>query len=298
MLLPKDVPRFLGCKVVNPTDTLWWDVAIQRMNLPRPLEKLASKKELHDWLGHLLMSTMCSGYPSPPPSKVEMPNNLGAFMHVLAHLRRVGFPAHWIGDFMHSVVTDTLVTALEPYRGRFPVPMPEPTEPEEPRRVRLYEWHANLQALIAETCDALPFALSLPKEFPSLSDIATYSTAVTRVDLSLDPRSRQWGPLTSPFSPAVGALFFKSKWGTWEGLPDMLFGLLEGAPATVGMADPRVQVVLGLEQVDLALGKVSWKMGRAWHARMVREEWSMMLFRADLRAAGKVCFLCVWYSGC
>ncbi|KJA21534.1 hypothetical protein HYPSUDRAFT_41905 [Hypholoma sublateritium FD-334 SS-4] len=285
LLLPKDVPRFLGCKVVNPKDSLWFDVAIQKMDLPLPLEKLASKKELHDWLGHLLMSTICSGYPSLPPFKVEMPNNLGAFMHVLMHLHRVGFPPHWIGDFMQSVVSNNLVTSLEPYQGRLPVPIPKQVKSEKTRRVHLDGWHAGLQVLIAAARDALPFALSLPADFPSLSDIATYSATVTRVDLTRDPRGSVWGPLTGPFSLAVGALFFRGKGRTGNNLPEMLFGLLQGMPVAAGLADPCVQVVLGLEHVDLLLGKVSWKMGRAWHARMVREGWVMMLFRTDLRAA-------------
>ncbi len=292
LLLPKDVPRFLGCKVVNPNDILWCDTVIQTMDLPIPLEKLASKKELHDWLGNLLMSTICSGYPSLPPFKVEMPNNLGAFIHVLTRLRRVGFPPHWIGDFMQSVVSDNLVTAQKPYQDRLPIPIPKQTKPEKARRVHLDGWHAGLQVLIAATRDALPFPLSLPANFPSLADIATYSTTVTRIDLTRDPRNTEWGQSMSPFSHGVGALFFRGRGQVGNNLPQMLFGLLEGMPVAAGLADPCVQVVLGLEHVDLALGKVSWKMSRAWHARMVRESWVMMLFRVDLRVPGKlVCYV-------
>lgn len=275
--------------MLNPIGTLWKDVALQALPLPRPLSTLASKAELHAYLAHLLVSYAVCAVPSPPPTKVEMPNNIGALFRVLTHLPRVGFPAHWAADFAQAVLADTLVAAAAPYADTLPIPLSEHTaqRARAPRRLHLGAWQAGLHAMFAEARAALPFALALPADFPSAADIRTFSARVAAPDLRRDRRVYTWGALISPFAPSVGALFVhpaELKARTADALVALLPDLLEGK------ATARVQVLLGLEHVDLPRGLVEWKMARGWYEKMVREGWVLLVFRTDLRAVGEWCY--------
>lgn len=283
LLLPQDVPRFLGCKVVKPGGLCWDDIILQAMSLPRPLDKLASKKELHTWLAHLLVCTLCSGTPQTPPVKVEMPNNLGAFIHVLIHLRRVGFPSHWIGDFLQSVLADTLVTSAVPYIGKLPIPVSESYKKNSARKINLAPWRADLEVILTLVKDALPFVVTLPSGYPtSADDIHTYSATVDPIHLELDRRSDVWGPLTMPFCPAIGIIFYNGL--NFTDVPELLPQILEGKTTE---ASGELQVMIGVEEVDLSKGVVSWKMSKSWYEKMRREKWRMAAYRTDLKVLGK-----------
>ena len=287
LLLPDDFPRILGCTVLSPLGSLWKDVAIQALPLPRPLSTLASKAELRAYLAHLLVSYAVCAIPSPPPTKVEAPNNLGALLRVLTHLPRVGFPAHWAADFAQAVLADTLVAAAAPHAGTLPIPLSAHTaqRTRTPRRLHLAAWQAGLHAMFAEARAALPFALAVPADFPSAVDIRTYTARVVAPDLRSDRRVYTWGALVTPFSPSVGALFVhpaELKARTADALVALLPDLLEGTKTA------RVQVLLGLENVDLPRGLVEWKMARAWYDKMEREGWVLLVFRTDLRAVGEL----------
>ena len=139
--------------------------------------------------------------------------------------------------------------------------------------------------MFAEARAALPFALAVPADFPSAADIRTYTARVVAPDLRSDRRVYTWGALVTPFSPSVGALFVhpaELKARTADALVALLPDLLEGTKTA------RVQVLLGLENVDLPRGLVEWKMARAWYDKMEREGWVLLVFRTDLRAVGEL----------
>ncbi|KAF8968714.1 hypothetical protein BDZ97DRAFT_2056141 [Flammula alnicola] len=282
LLRPHDVPRILGCEVVNPQSSGWDDIAVKHIKLPRPLDKLASKKELHTWLAHLLLCILCNGIPHPP-SRVDLPNNLGAFFHVLVHLHRVGFPSHWIGDFIQSVVSDNLVTDVAPYLGRLPIPMTEVNKRKASRRIHLDPWQAELQVILASTKAALPFSVAVPPEYPSWEDIRIYKATVEPVNLQRNPLSRYWGPLTSPFTRAVGLIFYRpTRDLDADALAHRVPAILEGDREVQGL---KVQIMLSQEKVDLSKGELSWKMSKSWYEKMKAEKWKMAAYRTDLTVA-------------
>ncbi|KAF8970584.1 hypothetical protein BDZ97DRAFT_1753793 [Flammula alnicola] len=282
LLRPHDVPRILGCEVINPRSSGWDDIAVKHIKLPRPLDKLASKKELHTWLAHLLLCILCNGIPSPP-SRVDLPNNLGAFFHVLVHLHRVGFPSHWIGDFIQSVVSDNLVTDVAPYLGRLPIPMTEVNKRKPFRRIHLDAWQAELQVILASTKAALPFSVAVPPEYPSWEDIRIYKATVEPVNLQRNPLSRYWGPLASPFTRAVGLIFYRPTKGLdADTLVHRVPAILEGDREVQGL---KVQIMLSQEKVDLSKGELSWKMSESWYEKMKAEKWKMAAYRTDLTVA-------------
>ncbi|KAF8970597.1 hypothetical protein BDZ97DRAFT_1914492 [Flammula alnicola] len=283
LLRPHDVPRILGCEVINPQSSGWDDIAVRQIKLPLPLDKLASKKELHTWLAHLLLCILCNGVPKPPPSRVDLPNNLGAFFHVLVHLHRVGFPSHWIGDFVQSVVSDNLVTDVAPYLGRLPIPMTEVNKRKASRRIYLDAWQAELQVILASTKAALPFSVAVPPEYPSWEDIRIYKATVEPVNLQRNPLSRYWGPLTSPFTRAIGLIFYRPTGDLdADALAHRVPAILEGDREVHGL---KVQIMLSQEKVDLGKGELSWKMSKSWYEKMKAEKWKMAAYRTDLTVA-------------
>jgi hypothetical protein len=287
LLSPAELPRILGCQIINPNNNCFDDIVLERLPLPRPLDQLASKKELHTYLTHLLLCILCSARPDMPPARVDLPNNINAFFHVLVHLHRVGFPSHWIGDFMHSVVSDTLVTDIKPYLGTLPILPTEVTKRflNAPRKVHLGAWQAELQTIFALTKATLPFSVALPADYPSINDIGTYKAKVTPIDLQRHRDLFSWGQLISPLIKAIGLMFYRPhKKFDADALARRVPGLLEGDR---DLQDVNVQIILGPESLDMTKGEISWKMSRAWYEKMKSEKWVMAAYRTELYVAGK-----------
>lgn len=287
-MLPRDFPRVLGCEVTNPHKSCFDDIALIRLPLPRPLDQLATKKELHTWLAQLLLVTLRSPNSGPPPGRVDLPNNLTAFLHVLCHLHRVGFPSHWIGDFWQSVISNNFFTVVALYLGRLPVPSTEMKNRKPLRKVHVDAWLAELQVIMASAKLALPFSVALPSDWPSVEDIGTYEAPLLSSDLQTIPG--QSTPVImsggSPFIKAIGLMFYQpNKEATVVGLASRVHAILEGEPR---VRDVKVQIILGQEQVDLRQGGiVSWRMSKSWFEKMKVEKWVLAAYRTDLSIPGE-----------
>ncbi|KIM41915.1 hypothetical protein M413DRAFT_71143 [Hebeloma cylindrosporum] len=288
LLLPRDFPRILGCEVTNPHKSCFDDIALVRLPLPRPLDQLATKKELHTWLSQLLLATLRTPNSSPAPGRVDAPNNLTAFLHVLCHLHLVGFPSHWIGDFWQSVISNNFVTDVALYLGRLPVPSTEMNSRKPLRKVHLDAWVAELQVTMASAKLALPFSVALPSEWPSLEDIGTYKAPLLSSDLQLIPGHSTSVMMSagSPFIKATGLMFYQpSKEATIDKLASRVHAILEGEPR---VRDVKVQILLGQEELDLRQGGiVSWKMSKSWFEKMKEEKWVLAAYRTDLSIPGE-----------
>ncbi|KAF9480633.1 hypothetical protein BDN70DRAFT_600662 [Pholiota conissans] len=285
LLTPDELPRVLGCQILNPDHDCFDDIVLEKLPLPRPLDKLASKKKLHTYLTHLLLCTLCSAKSKMPPARVDMPNNLNAFFHVLVHLHRVGFPSHWIGDFMQFVVSDTLVTDIKPYQGILPIPRAEIRNRflSAPRKVHLNVWKVELQTIFAMLKATLPFAVTLPADYPSLNDIATYNAKVIPINLERHRNAFLWGPLMSPLMKAVGLMFYRPhKKFNSDALASRVPRLLEG---NRDVQDVEMQIILGPKSLDMAKSEISWRMSKAWYEKMKSEKWVVAAYRTELHAA-------------
>ena len=117
--LPKGVPRYLGCNFISievATDL----IILEPKRLPQRLSDLASREEISRWLTHILLYTIVPGHGGLKSVHVSLPNNLVAFIDLLVYLDGVGFPGHWLSDFIWSVLADNLVTDIAPYLGKWP----------------------------------------------------------------------------------------------------------------------------------------------------------------------------------
>lgn len=141
---------------------MYEDIALEKLPLPRPIETLASMKQLHDWLALLLLCILCTGTCQAPPHRIDMPSNLGAFFHVLAHLTHVGFRRIGLEISLSALSLDTLVTDAVLFQGPLPIPINfAQKKTPVPRRVNLQAWQAEIEAIAASTHLGLPFVITL-----------------------------------------------------------------------------------------------------------------------------------------
>lgn len=265
------------------------------MPLPRPLGELATKQELHSWLSRLLLCILCNPKSQPPPNRIDMPSNLGALFHALAHLTRVGFPPHWIGDFAQSLVSDNLVTETKIYLGSSPIPLGFYNQKKTARKVHLQAWRADIEVIVASTHLGLPFSLSLPPTFPAYADISVYRTNVQALDLRRHSSSTiQWmssgtvpfPDIIAPFTQTIGLIFYKPR--RTVDAKDIVTGISDILEGRGSMKGTNIQILLSQESVDIYKDIIAWKMSRQWYKKMLEERWEMIAYRTDLQIPGKL----------
>ncbi|KAF9529061.1 hypothetical protein CPB83DRAFT_853145 [Crepidotus variabilis] len=272
--------RFLGTDVLLQEDNAFSDIVIQAKQLPIANENLATKPELHFWLARLLLCTLCNGKPAQPPLRVDLPNNIHAFFHALMHLHRVGFPAHWLGEFVQAMLDDKLVTDAVAYTAGLPVPLSAMFEKKTsgPRKVSLACWNAEIRTILALVGPALPFALILPDDFPVYTDVTTFRVnKVVFQNHVTNPYLRQ---LSSPFARTAVLLFYKDeKKVTRDTVVTKINSIIEGDSQ---MKDAELQMIFAPESIDLNTREVTWKMTKQWYRKMKADGWKMTVFRTEL----------------
>ncbi|KAJ6520693.1 hypothetical protein DFH09DRAFT_1426866 [Mycena vulgaris] len=276
LLHPRDVPRFLGCQAIR-MDGIMGIVALGRNTLPRPVAELATRTELIRWLTRVLLYTCVPGTPGMQAARVRMPNNLIAFVHLLIHLHGVGYPAHWLSEFMQTVLSDSLTTDVALYLGAFPIPLSDLTRSVPSRRVRLDPWFAEFENILASAQAGIPFAVPLPADFATTHiEIGIYEAVVQLSGPDLGPMFA-----TAPVHDnVVGILLYKpSKTFTTNALVRLIPAILEGRTT-----EPRrgtVFILSSQEMVDIPGRKVSWRLSRDRVRKMRMEGWVMVVYRTD-----------------
>ncbi|KAJ7750682.1 hypothetical protein DFH07DRAFT_922529 [Mycena maculata] len=276
LLHPRDVPRFLGCDTIR-MDGVMGIVSLGKKTLPLPLAELATRPELTRWLTRVLIYICVPGTPGMQMARVRMPNNLVAFVHLLVHLRTVGYPAHWLSEFLQTILSDTLTTDVAPYLGTFPIPLSDLSRSVPPRRVRLEPWLAEFEPIFASAQAGLPFAVQVPSGFTTAHDeIGIYDAVVQLSAPDLGPRFA-----TAPVQDnVVGIVLYQpSKAFTASSLVRLIPTILEGRAT-----EPRrgtVCILSSPQMVDIPGRKVGWRLSRDRVRRMREEGWVMVVYRTD-----------------
>ncbi|KAJ2921754.1 hypothetical protein H1R20_g15338, partial [Candolleomyces eurysporus] len=183
MLLPHELKRYLGIHTLNPNAVQDILNINSQQPLPRPLYALATKQELFPWLTRLFLSHLHPGFTEPRPRLIKTPNGLPAFFGLLVRLREVGYPSHWLSEWVQSVLDNELVADHLVYAKTLPRPVGERTSGKvTEHKVRLDPWFLEIEKILATGKDALPFVVRLPqnvfwekgKEAQSARDIGTF----------------------------------------------------------------------------------------------------------------------------
>lgn len=77
LLLSKDIPRFLGCRIITKTPAFGiLSEGRLKAEYPLPLSRLATRKELTHWLSTQLISILVPGaIRDPGPNRIRLANN-------------------------------------------------------------------------------------------------------------------------------------------------------------------------------------------------------------------------------
>ena len=298
LLTPTDVPRFLGCRIINGralADVL--SVGHVTSGIPLLIEDLATREELIQWLNRQLVNTLCPGRPHQGMVRVRSPNNMVAFVNLLVHLCDLGFPVHWISDYVQNMVADKVVTRAIPARG-LPIPISDVHSSQQgmDRKLGLGPWIAELETILASVRKGLPFFVSLPLDdgvvvASELEDIGKFEAKV-RSFMEL----RMMQHVFSPFDPVANLLFWKPSPSSGrseqvlknEGekiIEQEVDGVLLSGGRPSSKWNGKFLVLTAQESVDQDKS-VSWMMAKKRVEKMRKEGWVMMLVTSDFRVAG------------
>lgn len=279
----QDVPRYLGCRVLRMSPA--WDIINLAPNpLPRPLHELASRNELVSWLTRVFFAIIIPGKGNAHITSVRYPNNLVAFIELLVHLYRVGFPAHWLADFLQSVISDSLTTDIAPYLGKLPIPVAEIYRRVTRRKVCLEPWLADLENILAMSYESLPFAFCGPPGFSkSYSEIGLFETTISQH--VLDPATSM--NMLPPHVPVVSLIFYKPGSFAPRYLLSNLTQIIEGKKLT---GQGELFVLTSVESFSIKDGVVRWRMSKKRIRKMKMQKWVMISYRFDVDDIGQLSF--------
>ncbi|KAF9526017.1 hypothetical protein CPB83DRAFT_896481 [Crepidotus variabilis] len=287
MLLPRDLKQYLGVHTIKGQTTKMSDIqTLAPTKLPLSLASLPSREELHDWLGRLFLWLIYPGKPKHRPFLIMISFNLAAFTQLLVELNHIGYPSHWLADFLQSILHDTLQTNHTIYTGELPRPVSDLNKITRLHQVRLDPWQAELETILASTRHALPFALLLPEQFASTPQDIGLFKAEPNPNMVFSNSSG-----LAQSDPVVYLLFYKSGADfNGEGIDDFLGKtlptLLDG---NAKKPEPgSIHIITSVGSVDLKIPEVRWRMSKARVEKMKQEKWSLVVWRTDHYVASKL----------
>lgn len=278
-LLPKDIPRYLGCRIILSNPVM--DVLVMGSQpLPRPHAELVTRNELTTWLTRVLFNVFVCGYSQPPPNKVLLPHNLVAFFELLMHLHRVGYPAHWLSDFLARVLSGRMLSDIAPYTGVWPIPVSEGLRRVRARQVRTDPWLVEFENIIATAYYAIPFTITtaLPADFSrDLEDIRVWEARVTAKQSFSQLAASPFFGYASPFEPTTRLLFYRPALVDPGETTAKMEAIFEGKASTA----PGSFFVLTAQECVQFESRVRFRLSRRRVERMKLEKWSMVAYRND-----------------
>ncbi|KAI0719792.1 hypothetical protein C8T65DRAFT_725210 [Cerioporus squamosus] len=209
LLLPEEIPRYLACNVID-CRPLFDVLVLGAKPPPRPLSELATREELFTWLTRVLFNTFIPGHSKLRPNNVRLPHNLVAFFGIVTYLHRIGYPGHWLSEFLAKVLSGSMVSDVRPYNDFYPIPVSERTRRVPIRRVRTDPWLIEFETIIATAYYAIPFPISgaLPVDFTrDAGDIAVWEVQVRPAQYFTQSAFMNF---SHPRDPCTELLFFRT----------------------------------------------------------------------------------------
>lgn len=282
-MLPQDVPRYLGCRVIRSQAVM--DVLVLGpLPLPRPLSDLASRDELTTWLTRVLFNTLIPGRTCMPPQNVRLPNNLVAFFGLLVHLNRVGYPAHWLSDFLGRVLSGSMVSDIAPYGEVWPIPLEDIRRRVPSRRVRTDPWLVEFENIVATAYYAIPFPVAITSALPAGFSCEPEDILVWEAKVAATlPFSTFMGyGSQSPYEPVTRLLLYKPS----VDVPGTLIGGMRRIFEGTASPPPGTFFVLTAQELVQYDTRIRFRLSKRRVERMRVEKWSMVAYRQDTGQQG------------
>ena len=280
LLQPGDLPRYLGCELVR-NDAPTGLILLGSLELPRPLSGLALREQLFTWLSRVLIYTVIPGHGGNTGGlRVRLPNNLVAFIDLIVYLHGVGFPGHWLSEFLQSVIDNNLITDITPYLGKWPIPVSDLDCRVPLRKVNLEPWLVEMETILTMAYIGFPFAVQLPAGvLPSHADISVFEATFSLGTIGAAARFHEM----SPEDPCISLLFYKaSSTASPLDLVRMLPAQLNGQQQCMPSGD--VFILTSQDHVDVPRFSVRWKLSEERFRRMQHDPgWEMVIFRTDIQ---------------
>ncbi|TFK90199.1 hypothetical protein K466DRAFT_543778 [Polyporus arcularius HHB13444] len=282
-LLPGEFPRYLACPVIDE-HAIMGNLVLGVKSLPRPLSELATRDELITWLARVLFNTFIHGHSLPAPTNVRLPHNLVAFFGLLMHLHRVGYPGHWLSDFMSRVLSGQLLSDVPPYDDVYPIAVSHRNRRVQPRRVRTDPWLVDFENIIATAYHAIPFPIAgaLPADFSrSPDDIVVWEAHVQEAEFA----SHRFANFTghSPHDPRTHLLFYRSDVATADRITGDVRRIFEGKPTPA----PGTFFILTAQEYVQYETCIRFRLSKTRYEKMKQEKWSTVAYRNDTGDVGK-----------
>lgn len=266
----------------------WGLITLTPQHLPRPLSELASRDELYTWLSRTLVCILAPGHPSRESYRCRYPNNLASFVGLLIHLCTVGFPLHWLADYLQALICDNLTTDVAPYRGELPIPVTELNRRVSKRKINLEPWLVEFENILATAYESLPFPVLLHRLAfaTSHTEIGVFEVRLSHDEFDLMTTMK----ILSPLDPVVSLMFFKPVDNLDPNeLVRLVPQILEGKRGD-GPAKGHMCILTSVEKFEMSTGLVRWRMSRERVRKMKASGWVMMGYRFDMESSGELRF--------
>lgn len=274
MLLAKDLPKYLGIRVIRG-EAVMNLLTLGANPLPRPLSSLASREELRSWLTRLFLCFIWPGFCKARPDNIRIPNNVAAFVRLLAQLHAIGYPSHWLAEFLHNILTNNMMATRNIWNEVLPRPVSDLYERTALHKTRLDPWEAEMEAIVASSWQGLPFAVQMPSGFARCAkDIGLFKAKVSQIE-----ELQMFNPVQ--IDPVISLVFYKRSWTAGDAhraviwLPKLVDGHEDPSPGSFYVYSAPMSVNF------LKPAEVQWKMSKARAKKMRDEGWSMVAWRSD-----------------
>ena len=210
----------------------------------------------------------------PGPGRIRLANSPVAFFRLLLYLHSIGYPSHWLSEYLQSVLCNNLITEAIGAK-ELPIPVSHAKIFLDARKVDLAPWIPEFEMLLVSTRVGLPFHVRLPADFVTTSDeIGTY-----------EANYRWFGP-TNFFGGSLFPHDFVAMLVFWRSnsimYPKDVSMLIVGSFGEKGRATPRSDLVVMNCLESLVDGKVRWKLAKKRVEKMKQGgDWEMAIFRSD-----------------
>ncbi|KAH8826843.1 hypothetical protein DL96DRAFT_1556053 [Flagelloscypha sp. PMI_526] len=287
LLLARDIPRYLGCGVKH-MKPMFGLITLTQPSKPLPLllSDLATRTELNFWLHRLMIYAMIPPAPQLESVRVVYPNNLVAVFNIIVHLQTIGYPLHWLSEFLTDILLDRCYSSAVPYTGRLPVPLSEASASKAQRKLHLDPWKVDWELILSESRNALVF----PPTFPLNPSPTSLTLCTPNEFANYRVQNVSWSIGSSMFmwfneDPNLSLLFMSPGLSIGaERIVKNMVNILEGEFVS---RKNEIYVQSVIQTCDMEGRVLQWRMKKERVEMMKRASWTMVPIRFDVREAGK-----------